>query len=137
LTLALLVRSVEEKVYMPWMLPNILKNLVRGPVTRRYPFEVREPIPGFRGKLIFLTDDCNVCGACAKLCPVNAITVDKEKGEVCYFPFKCIYCATCVEACPYKALEMDNHHTPPSSHKDEEVYHVEKKAKEGSTKEGP
>lgn len=123
---------------MPWMLPTILKNLTRRPVTRRYPFKVREPVPGFRGKLIFTADKCNVCGACVKLCPANAITMDKEdkeRGKLHYFPFKCIYCATCVEACPYKAIEMDDHHTPPSLNKEEEIYHVEKKPKEGTVKE--
>ncbi len=107
---------------MPWMLPTIWKNLFSRPVTRRYPFkDIREPFSGYRGKLHFDMEKCNLCSACAQLCPSNAIVVDKEAKTLKYNPFACIYCATCVEACPRKAITMDTHYSPPATVKSEET----------------
>jgi len=110
---------------MPWMLPTICKNLFSKPATRRYPFkDIREPFPGYRGKIHFDTTRCNACGACARLCPARAIEANKEKKQVKYYPFRCIYCGTCL-ACPREAITQDAHYTPPDTKKAEELYKVE------------
>lgn len=47
-------------------------------------------------------DACVKCGACAKKCPMSAITMDEETG----FPVldhSCVGCGHCVKACPQDA----------------------------------
>ena len=89
--------------------------------------EGRFPAPGdYRIHL------CDQCGACAEVCPVEAIS-DDENGvyqideeictncvlcvEVCPYgvivenrymdtPIKCTLCSACVEVCPRDAIEM-------------------------------
>lgn len=75
---------------------------------------------------------CNQCGACIEVCPVQALSrnkqgvvvVDKKTCVGCYIcvgfcptlsmmhhpelrePFKCIACGACAKVCPEKALEI-------------------------------
>ena len=74
---------------------------------------------------------CEQCGACAEVCPVEAIenrdgvyVIDEEKCTGCYScveacplevmfthsdlepPFKCILCGECVAICPRSALSI-------------------------------
>jgi ferredoxin len=51
------------------------------------------------------TDQCFNCGMCITLCPVEAITMDKE-GTVIFNREKCVgsTCSACVDACPARAI---------------------------------
>jgi ferredoxin len=49
-----------------------------------------------------ITDDCTICGACADVCPNEAITEGEEKYEI--DPEKCDDCAECVEECPAECI---------------------------------
>ena len=44
---------------------------------------------------------CTACGACAKICPTDAIA--NEDGNMATDAAKCILCMACVHACPLKA----------------------------------
>jgi ferredoxin len=49
-------------------------------------------------------DACTGCGACAEVCPVDAISVDdvaKVDTETC------TECGTCVDECPVEAISME------------------------------
>jgi len=48
-------------------------------------------------------DKCTACGACAEVCPVDAITI-KETAVV--DEETCIECGTCVSECPVEAIEL-------------------------------
>jgi formate hydrogenlyase subunit 6/NADH:ubiquinone oxidoreductase subunit I len=85
---------------------DILGNLVKGPVTRNYPFEKRPPFPGERGQLVIEEDKCIFCGICAKKCPSNAIKVSRNPKEWRFEKFRCILCGSCVEGCPKKCLQL-------------------------------
>lgn len=56
---------------------------------------------------------CRYHGRCAEVCPVDAITVDKEKRAFEYDKDACIGCGLCAEHCPEKALSLYVDHTKP------------------------
>ena len=58
--------------------------------------------------LKFVVDEqvCISCGACIKICPVQAISFNKKR--LAYIkPERCIGCGECVTVCPVKAIGMD------------------------------
>lgn len=97
-----------------YMLKNILHNLVNDYATRPYPFELREPLKGYRGRIYNEVEDCIFCSSCARKCPTGAITVDPKAGTWIYDPFLCVYCSACVDICPTKCLKQDHIHRKPS-----------------------
>jgi len=53
-----------------------------------------------------LAEKCQVCGLCSRVCPYNAITVDKEAKHVELIEAACAGCGTCGAECPFEALTM-------------------------------
>ena len=107
------------------MFITILKNLVSKPATRRYPFkDIRKPVAGYRGKIIFDAETCKLCGACARLCPAKAIEVNRQTRVVKYYPFNCIYCGTCMEGCPSQSIVQDTHYAAAAFTKPTETFNV-------------
>ncbi|MBD2705113.1 4Fe-4S dicluster domain-containing protein [Spirosoma sp. BT702] len=96
-----------------------------GLVTLQYPHE-QLPIPdNGRYRLRNEIDDCIVCDKCAKVCPVDCITIDAIKateevgrasdgspirlyaGKFDIDMAKCCYCGLCTVVCPTECLTMD------------------------------
>ncbi len=50
-----------------------------------------------------ITDKCNGCGACKRLCPAEAITGNKNALHV-IAKDRCIECGACGRICPAKAV---------------------------------
>ena len=51
-------------------------------------------------------DLCVYCTLCAKKCPQEALTVDRNEKTWVLDKDKCIGCGTCVSACPKKAITI-------------------------------
>jgi heterodisulfide reductase subunit A len=51
-------------------------------------------------------EKCRVCGLCARVCPYNAIIVDKERQEAEVIEAACAGCGTCGAECPFDAITM-------------------------------
>ncbi|MES2807919.1 MAG: 4Fe-4S dicluster domain-containing protein [Bacteroidota bacterium] len=105
---------------------NYFKNL-EGTNTIQYPHQ-ELPIPEVgRYQLDVEIDDCIVCDLCAKICPVNCITIESIKsttgsiGETsdgskkllyaAQFDIdmaKCMYCGLCTIVCPTECIVMTN-----------------------------
>jgi formate hydrogenlyase subunit 6/NADH:ubiquinone oxidoreductase subunit I len=100
-------------------------DLQTGLVTLEYPHE-QLPIPdNGRYRLHNEIDDCIVCDKCAKVCPVDCITIDAIKATeevgrasdgspirlyAATFDIdmaKCCYCGLCTVVCPTECLTMD------------------------------
>lgn len=66
-----------------------------------------------RGKLVqhggvapvVTTEKCVSCGACIKICPVEAIKFVSKKAKI--NPKICIGCASCIAVCPVAAIDVD------------------------------
>ena len=95
-----------------------------GLATLTYPYEAL-PIPDIgRYRLHNEIEDCIVCDLCAKICPVNCITIESVKAtedigvtsdgtkKRLYAPVfdidmaKCCYCGLCTTVCPTDCLTM-------------------------------
>jgi formate hydrogenlyase subunit 6/NADH:ubiquinone oxidoreductase subunit I len=95
-----------------------------GSVTLKYPYEAL-PVPdNGRYRLHNEMDDCIVCDLCAKICPVNCITIESVKAtedigitsdgtkKRLFAPVfdidmaKCCYCGLCTTVCPTDCLTM-------------------------------
>jgi formate hydrogenlyase subunit 6/NADH:ubiquinone oxidoreductase subunit I len=100
-------------------------DLQNGLVTLQYPYE-QLPVPdNGRYRLRNEIDDCIVCDKCAKVCPVDCITIDAIKATeevgrasdgspirlyAATFDIdmaKCCYCGLCTVVCPTECLTMD------------------------------
>jgi ech hydrogenase subunit F len=86
----------------------LVRNLLTGPATRRYPYVVRPAFEGSRGRITIDYPACIHCGACAKHCPANAIAVTREPGSWSIDAFACVTCGACIRVCPKKCLGMGN-----------------------------
>src|SRR3990170_5229163 len=51
-------------------------------------------------------DKCVGCGLCTKVCPYNAISVNKETKKAEVVEAACAGCGTCGAECPFGAIEM-------------------------------
>ena len=112
-----------------------LKNLVRRPVTKRYPHAPRVYIEGTRGHIENDMEKCILCGICEKTCPATALTVDKAARTWTINRFSCVQCSACVRACPpkSKSLSMHPEYNPVATTMSSETLTKPAEAPEGST----
>lgn len=55
---------------------------------------------------IWIPEKCQACGLCVKVCPYNAIKLDKERKKIEIIEAACAGCGTCGAECPFGALVM-------------------------------
>ncbi|HOB91453.1 MAG: 4Fe-4S binding protein [Bacillota bacterium] len=53
----------------------------------------------------YITDECTNCGACAEVCPVEAISEGDDKHVI--DPDVCTDCGACADECPVEAIEAE------------------------------
>ena len=51
-------------------------------------------------------DKCIGCGTCVSICPVGAISFDKN-GKAQIDKKICIHCGACQASCPVSAIDID------------------------------
>jgi len=75
-----------------------IKNFGMGGVTKETKIKIHDG-----SYPIYQKNDCTYCGACAELCPFQAIKVNENSWE--YNEQKCFGCSVCVDTCPSNALQ--------------------------------
>jgi len=86
-------------------LKEVVKALIKGPYTTRYPHEPVKPYERFRGRPYFHEEECTGCAACAQVCPTGAIEIkDVLSGVKCKRKLiihwdVCIFCGQCQANC--------------------------------------
>lgn len=96
-----------------------LKNLIRRPITVRYPTIKRVYPDRFRGILALTYDaetgeeNCIGCRLCEYICPPQVIKVEMLKAEKRNYAktftlelYSCEFCELCVQVCPTDAIIM-------------------------------
>jgi ech hydrogenase subunit F len=121
------------------MTPNILRNFLSPPATRRYPHVAREPFENARGEIANDVLTCTFCGLCAAKCPSQCIRVDKKSALWSCDPYACVYCGTCAESCPSGSLRQKPQYRAPVQRKELLVLKgtVRKKKAEGQPDVSP
>jgi ferredoxin len=49
-------------------------------------------------------EECTACGACAEICPVDAITI---KDVAVVDADECTDCGACVDECPVECIKLE------------------------------
>ncbi len=86
-------------------LKEALSSLFSKPYTIKYPYEPSIPPKAFRGKPRYVEEECIGCGACAQVCPANAIEVTElvsgssGKRKLTVHHDHCIFCGQCQRYC--------------------------------------
>ena len=57
---------------------------------------------------ILSLEKCKACGLCTKVCPYNALVLDKDKKQLSIIEAACGGCGTCAAECPFGALTQSH-----------------------------
>jgi len=91
-----------------------IKAMIKGPVTRRYPYVPANVTQATRGQLTLDIDKCIFCGLCRMHCPAGAIEVSKPDRTWQVDQFRCVICGCCVDYCPKNCMKIEQTYLTPS-----------------------
>lgn len=102
----------------------VLRNILKGPSTIKYPFEDSPAPEKLRGKIKHNPDACMACRMCEYVCAGGAIHFqeadDKSGVNFTVWHNSCTFCGLCEHYCPTKAIHLTNdYHT---AHLQEDKY---------------
>ena len=99
-------------------------------------------LPSPQQKMVIYDKQCIGCGACATVCPADAIslTENRKYRAITIKIVHCIYCGMCVDTCPENALSLlsgDELSSPAKEHLHHELKIKLKRCEQCRTMMGP
>lgn len=91
------------------MLGVFRRSVKTGIVTTGYPAVPETAPAAFRGQVLLEVARCTGDGACARVCPSQAITIAtvEESGWIWRLDdARCVFCGLCEDACPSGAIQL-------------------------------
>lgn len=88
---------------------NIFRRSLRtGIVTTEYPHAPEPAPPAYRGQVQLHVAACTGDGACARVCPSGAISVERAADGWTWTldNGRCVFCGLCADACPAQAITL-------------------------------
>jgi Formate hydrogenlyase subunit 6/NADH:ubiquinone oxidoreductase 23 kD subunit (chain I) len=94
----------------------VLRNILKGPSTIKYPFGESPAPKGMRGKIKHNPEACMACHMCEHVCAGGAIRIqeseDKKGLDFVVWHNSCAFCGLCEHYCPTGAIHLtDDYHT--------------------------
>lgn len=105
-----------------YLLPNILKTLLRSPETTEYPNSPPHLPARFRGEVRINAENCTGCSLCARDCPAGALELIREAKKsyrLVHYRDRCTYCGHCEYICKFNAIYLENDYVTPSADKED------------------
>lgn len=100
---------------------TITKSLFKKPETLMYPVKPAKQYKISKGHVENDIDKCIFCGSCQRVCPTQAICVNKNERTWEIDRMRCCTCNGCVEVCPVKCLSMDTKYMAPMTTRSKEM----------------
>ena len=96
---------------LAYILPQLVRSVIKGPRTVRFPFAPAEMPSGYRGRVVIKEENCRGCSLCVRDCPAMALELHREGKDVyrlIHYPDRCAYCGQCELSCNFDAIYLDN-----------------------------
>lgn len=99
---------------MSSILKIMLRNLLQGPSTIKYPFEDSPAPEKLRGKITHDPEACVACRMCEYVCAGGAIRIEESADQTginfVVWHNTCTFCGLCEFYCPTKAIHLTNNY---------------------------
>ena len=115
---------------------TVLGSIFKDTACQMYPVVQKEWQERTRGAVSIDGNNCIGCGICAKVCPTDAIEVDKANGTWTIERMQCVQCSGCVDNCPKNCLTMENQYTTPDVTKTVDTVAIPAKGAAGGSSDG-
>jgi len=111
---------------------ELIRHVIRRPVTVLYPYEPTRPAPGLRGRPQIDMTKCIGCGICSRGCPAGAMQMEGRKAEATLRIHldRCLFCGECERSCPQGAIELTADYELATAERDQLVLEFDRRRKE-------
>jgi ferredoxin len=80
-----------------------------GALQQLAPADLDQPVPGGDFTALTVSDDCNACTTCARICPTGALEFawSEEEFQIAFSAAACVNCGLCLHYCEPQAIQRN------------------------------